>query len=99
MPANREHHLLNLSTPAALRELFASLGFAPQHDIFFSADTLEWPANVAADLGGRRLDRNAIAHTEAVPRKQAERIHTAVLGRADQPGLLLRLVRMLRRPR
>jgi hypothetical protein len=44
------------------------------------------------DIEKLRPDRNTIAHTEAVSREIAERVHNAVIGTPGTPGLLHRVV-------
>lgn len=46
-------------------------------------------------IEGLRQSRNKVAHTDFVDRSLAERIRNAVLGTAQQPGLLYRLVSAL----
>lgn len=55
MPTLPRELLLDLvnKTPDALRALFARLGFAPQQRVVYSARTLNWAENTAAELRGR----------------------------------------------
>ncbi|EFO80926.1 hypothetical protein OSCT_1218 [Oscillochloris trichoides DG-6] len=48
--------LADLSDAAALRRLFVALGFTPQEQIRYSAQTLDWPDAVAVDLRGRAFE-------------------------------------------
>lgn len=43
-------------SPAALRDLFAALGFTPRERVFYSGQTLRWPENLGAELRGRRFE-------------------------------------------
>ncbi|HEU5011411.1 MAG TPA: TaqI-like C-terminal specificity domain-containing protein [Roseiflexaceae bacterium] len=47
--------LTNQSAPS-LRAFFAQLGFEPRQQVFYTTQTLDWPANAAADLRGRAFE-------------------------------------------
>jgi hypothetical protein len=47
--------LTNQSAPS-LRDFFAQLGFEPRQQVFYTTQTLDWPANAAADLRGRAFE-------------------------------------------
>ena len=65
MAANIDSLVLDLSTSANVRALFAALGFEPQTDVWYTADTLEWSGSAAAELRGRQFELLASLDADA----------------------------------